>query len=66
MLDYARKETRRKEVRMNVIELAKILKTAHDVVEEEWKKISPERKRRMVENIMKRAAARAKKKGAPK
>ena len=24
---------------MNAIELAKILKTAHDVVEEEWKKI---------------------------
>ena len=51
---------------MNAIELAKILKTAHDVVEEEWKKISPERKRRMVENIMKRAAERAKKKGAQK
>lgn len=51
---------------MNAIDLAKILKTAHDVVEEEWNKIPPERKRRMVENIMKRAAARAKKKCAPK
>lgn len=45
---------------MNVIDLAKILKTAHDVVEKEWKKITPERKRHMVENIMKRAAAREK------
>ena len=43
---------------MNAIELDKLLKTVHDVVEEEWKKISPERKRLMVENIMKRAAAR--------
>lgn len=45
---------------MNAIELAKILKTAHDVVEEEWKKIPPERKMRMVENIMKRAENLAK------
>ena len=51
---------------MNAIELAKILKTAHDVVEEEWKKIPPERKRHMVENIMKRAAARAKRKNGSK
>ena len=51
---------------MNAIDLAKILKTAHDVVEEEWKKIPPERKRRMVENIMKRAASRAKRKKGSK
>lgn len=51
---------------VNATDLDKMLKTAHDVVEEEWKKISPERKRLMAENIMKRAAARANKKSAPK
>lgn len=50
---------------MNAIELAKILKTAHDVVEEEWKKIPPDRKKRIVENILKRSRKRKEKNNEP-
>ena len=53
---------------MNIIELAQILKRAHEIVDDKWKSLSPEQKARIVDNITKKAKERAeaKKKGGDK
>lgn len=45
---------------MNIYELASLMKAAHKVVGEEWKKLGPEKRKRICENLMKRAEARIK------
>ena len=45
---------------MNIYDLAKLMKAAHKVVGEEWKKLGPERRKRICDNLMKRAEARLK------
>lgn len=45
---------------MNIHELAGFMKTAHKVVGEEWKKLGPEKRKRICDNLMKRAEARIK------
>jgi len=48
---------------MNIHELAGFMKTAHKVVGEEWKKLSPERRKRICDNILERSRKR---KGFPR
>ena len=53
---------------MTIRDLPELLKTVHRVVDEEWKKLTPERRKRICENLLKKAEARieAKKKGGAK
>ncbi len=50
---------------MTIRDLPELLKTAHRVADEEWKKLTPERRKRICENLLKKAKARieAKEKG---
>jgi len=50
---------------VTIRDLPELLKTAHRVVDEEWKKLTPERRKRICENILKKVKARieAKEKG---
>ena len=50
---------------VTIRDLPELLKTAHRVVDEEWKKLTPERRKRICENLLKKAKARieAKEKG---
>ncbi len=53
--------SKEKKIAENLEKLANVLKTAKDVVEREWKRLSPERKRRMCENIVRRVNERIEK-----
>ena len=46
--------------RKNLEILKTALRVARDVVDREWQALSPERKKRICENLMKRAEARIK------
>ena len=50
---------------VTIRDLPELLKTAHRVVDEEWKKLTPERRKRICENLLKKVKARieAKEKG---
>lgn len=48
---------------MNIYELAVFMKTARKVVDEEWKKLSPERRKRICDSILERSRKR---KGFPR
>lgn len=43
---------------MNLVDLAEILKMAHKEIDAQWKALTPERRKRICDNIMKRAMAR--------
>lgn len=45
---------------MNIDDLACLMKAAHKAVGEQWKALSLERRRRICDNLMKRAEARIK------
>lgn len=45
---------------MNIYDLANFMKAAHKAVGEQWKALSPERRKRICDNLMKRAEARIK------
>ena len=45
---------------MTIKDLPELLKIAHRVCDEEWKKLGPEKRKRICENLMKRAEARIK------
>jgi acyl-CoA reductase-like NAD-dependent aldehyde dehydrogenase len=47
---------------MNIYDLACLMKAAHKAVGEQWKALSPERRKRICDNIMKRAEKRIKEK----
>ena len=49
-----------KRLRMTIKDLPKLLKIAHRVCDEEWKKLGPEKRKRICDNLMKRAEARIK------
>ena len=51
---------------MNARELAEVLVMAKKVCDEEWEKLGPEKRKRICENLLKRAEARIKKKGEQK
>lgn len=44
---------------MNINDLPWLLRKAHKICDEEWKKLGPERRKRICDNITKRAMARA-------
>ena len=45
---------------MIIKDLPKLLKIAHRVCDEEWKKLGPEKRKCICDNLMKRAEARIK------
>lgn len=45
---------------MNINDLPWLLKMAHKICDEEWKKLGPEKRKRICDNLMKRAEARIK------
>ena len=45
---------------MTIKDLPELLKIAHRVCDEEWKKLGPEKRKRICENLMKRAETRIK------
>ena len=47
---------------MNIYDLASFMKTAHKVVDEEWKKLGPDKRKRICDNLTKRAMERIKRK----
>lgn len=53
---------------MTIRDLLELLRTAHRVVDEEWKKLTPEQRERICNNLLKKAKERieAKKKGGAK
>ena len=47
---------------MNIKDLPELLKIAHRVCDEEWKKLGPEKRKRICENLVKRAEKHIKEK----
>jgi hypothetical protein len=47
---------------MNIKDIPELLKIAHRVCDEEWKKLGPEKRKRICENLIKRAEKRIKEK----
>lgn len=51
---------------MNINDLPWLLKMAHKICDEEWKKLGPDKRKRICENVLKRVDARIKAKESGK